>query len=152
MKRRPSVPKRCACPTVARNDSDGAARGFDATHPAASIGDEEITVRVDCDPSGTILRPEPDRHRRRIQDPFPATVVMKPAAEMRRTRWLVTSVTNTLSAASTASAIGLASLAWMAGPPSPLNPSVPLPARVVIPPVAMSTRRTRSFLVSAMSR
>ena len=43
----------------------------------------------------------------------------------------------------TATPWGLESMAEVAGPPSPLNPGVPVPATVVMMPLA-STRRTRS--------
>ena len=37
----------------------------------------------------------------------------------------------------------------VAGPPSPPEPALPLPATVVMMPVAAATRRTRRFLLSA---
>jgi len=42
-----------------------------------------------------------------------------------------------------ATLLGQLSAALVAGPPSPLKPAVPLPATVVIMPVAASTRRPR---------
>jgi hypothetical protein len=45
---------------------------------------------------------------------------------------------------------GQASDASVAGPPSPENPGVPLPATVSMVSVAKSTRRMRWFSVSTM--
>src|SRR5437764_638988 len=55
----------------------------------------------------------------------------------------------TLPAASTATSLGILNSAEVAGPPSPLNPSLPLPAIVVMVP-AVSTLRIRRFPASAM--
>src|SRR5207302_288793 len=55
-------------------------------------------------------------------------------------------------ALSIARAPGSLSAADEAGSPSPLKPFVPLPATVLIIPVAASTRRTRRVHPSAMKR
>lgn len=51
------------------------------------------------------------------------------------------SAMNMLPWASNAMAVGVLSCAATAGPPSPLLPPVPIPATVLIKPVAASTRR-----------
>src|SRR3990172_5554260 len=84
--------------------------------------------------------------------PLPAKVSMNPVtASTLRTRWLYWSAMNTLPAPSTATPIGLSSWASVAAAPSPENPRVPLPAKVLINPVPTSTRRTRWLEVSAMN-
>ncbi len=50
---------------------------------------------------------------------------------------------------STAIPVGSESRAWVAGPPSPANPRAPMPATVLIVPLA-STRRIRWLFWSAM--
>src|SRR5437868_4166582 len=83
--------------------------------------------------------------------PPPATVVMTPAAaSTRRIRLLPLSAMNRLPDPSAATPAGLHTPALVAAPPSPLNPHVPLPATVVMTPVAASTRRIRLLLLSAM--
>ena len=73
--------------------------------------------------------------------PFPATVVMMPVAvATRRTRWLLESAMNTLPAPSTATPDGFHNEALVPAPPSPLKPSVPLPATVLRTPVLLSFR------------
>jgi hypothetical protein len=54
-------------------------------------------------------------------------------------------------AASTAMAIGVSNIAAVACPPSPAKSAVPLPATVVMMPLA-ETFRIRLFPVSAMKR
>ena len=81
--------------------------------------------------------------------PPPATVVRAPlAASRRRTRLLAVSATYTLPAASTQAPCGLERRALVPAPPSPLKPWLPLPATVVMTPLAPSTRRRRWFCVS----
>src|ERR1035441_4104970 len=65
---------------------------------------------------------------------FPATVVITPP-ETLRARELRTSAMYRLPAESTARPHGWFNSALMAGPLSPLNPAVPLPAVVVITPL-----------------
>ncbi len=79
--------------------------------------------------------------------PLPATVVMMPPDTLRM-RKLPESEMKRLPAESTASPVGLLSEALVAGPPSPENPPMPLPATVVIRP--FETLRTRAFRVSAI--
>jgi hypothetical protein len=81
--------------------------------------------------------------------PVPATVVMMPVASTRRMRLLVVSAMKTLPSASAATPKGLYSWALVATPPSPENPGVPIPATVVMMPVA-STRRMALLPRSAM--
>ncbi len=66
--------------------------------------------------------------------PFPAMVVMIPPKTFRM-RLLKVSARYRLPAASTATPPGSLRVALVAGPPSPENPTLPLPATVVmIPP------------------
>ncbi len=67
--------------------------------------------------------------------PLPAMVVMMPPA-MRRMRWLALSQISSAPVRSSARALGWASEAAVAGPPSPENPALPLPAKVVMMPLA----------------
>ena len=83
--------------------------------------------------------------------PFPATVLMMPAASTFRMRWLSWSAMKRFPALSTATPPGAAKLASVAGPPSPLKPDVPFPATVVMTPEE-STFLIRWFWVSAMKR
>src|SRR6266705_3023330 len=80
---------------------------------------------------------------------LPAIVLMIPAVSTLRIRLFPRSEMYTLPAASTATPLGSFNDAEVAGPPSPLNPSLPLPAIVVIVP-AVSTLRIRRFPASAM--
>ena len=67
--------------------------------------------------------------------PLPATVLMTPPGVILRMRWLPQSARNRFPLASNATEDGADRLAAVAGPPSPLNPAVPVPAMVVmIPP------------------
>ena len=86
----------------------------------------------------TVFSPEP-------ANPSIALVV----ASILRTRRLP-STTYRLCATSIANPIGWFTFALSAGPLSPLVSKSPLPAMVVMIPVAGSTRRTRLFSVSAM--
>src|ERR1022692_977423 len=72
-------------------------------------------------------------------------------ADTVRIRWLPVSAMNRLPKASTATPYGTLSCASVAGPPSPLNPAVPVPATVVIIPPA-DTFRIRWLPASAMNR
>src|SRR3990172_3741783 len=58
---------------------------------------------------------------------------------------------NTSPTPSTATSNGKYSWALVAAAPTPKNPEVPLPAKVLINPVTASTRRTRWLKVSAMN-
>ena len=61
--------------------------------------------------------------------PVPAAMVMSPVRpSTRRIRWSPTVDTNTLPAASTATPVGVCNPAAVAGPPSPPEPTVPVPA------------------------
>src|SRR5664280_1894343 len=73
--------------------------------------------------------------------PFPATVVITPPDTLRM-RALPESAMYRLPAESTARPPGLFNCALVAGPLSPLNPAVPLPATRVKTPVVASNRRT----------
>src|SRR5208282_260070 len=77
--------------------------------------------------------------------PPPATVVMMPVtASTRRTRLLMLpSEKNKLPDESRAIPFALAKIALVAAPPSPLKPSTPVPASVLITPLADETLRTR---------
>ena len=80
-------------------------------------------------------------------EPLPATVVMMPVeAVTLRMRWLFVSTMYRLPLASTATPDGLLSLALVAAPVSPEKPKVPVPATVVMMPVAAVTLRMRSLL------
>ena len=83
--------------------------------------------------------------------PVPATVLIVPDASTLRIRLLSISAMKRLPALSTATPKGKSSCASVAGPPSPPNPLRPVPATVVIVPVA-STLRIRSLKLSAMKR
>ena len=74
--------------------------------------------------------------------PLPATVVIVPSGSMRRMRWFPASAMNTLPSWSSATPVGYCRLAAVAGPPSPRNEGMPLPAIVVIVPSGV-TRRIR---------
>ena len=90
------------------------------------------------------------------KQPQPATVVIIPPGETLRMRlpppemYRLPSATNRLPAPSTATLSGY-SCALVAGPPSPERPSVPLPATVVMVPLA-ETRRIRRLPRSARNR
>ena len=75
--------------------------------------------------------------------PLPATVVMMPEVSTLRMRLLFRSAMKRLPAPSTATPVGKAKLALVAGPPSPLNPEMPMPATTVNCP-EVSTLKTRS--------
>jgi hypothetical protein len=81
--------------------------------------------------------------------PLPATVVMIPVGDTRRTRPAPASAIKKLPSGSTATPIGSLKLAAVAGPPSPESPNQPVPATVLIVPSA-NTRRTRSLPASAI--
>src|ERR1017187_3576935 len=74
----------------------------------------------------------------------PAAVLMMPSGLTFRNRLFKYSEINKLPAESIAKATGPPSRALVAGPPSPENPDVPLPAMVVITP-AGDTLRTREL-------
>ena len=103
-------------------------------------------VAVACLPSSGCLSPS-----RAV--PVPATVVITwvLASTRRRLPW-PKSAMKTLPSASTATASGRSMKASAAGPPSPRSRALSLPAKVVILPVAASTRRTRWPSRSAISR
>ena len=67
-----------------------------------------------------------------------------------RMRLLTVSLMNRFPELSMDTPVGIPSWAPVAGPPSPLNPSVPFPATVRIVPVAATTSRIRLLLLSAM--
>src|SRR3954447_20583830 len=64
--------------------------------------------------------------------PFPATVVMRPLADTRRTRSLAWSAIRKPPSGMGASPDGLNSCAGVAGPPSPANPPAPLVAPATV--------------------
>src|SRR5437667_6893 len=83
--------------------------------------------------------------------PLPATVVMIPvAAATLRIRWLAESAMYRLPLASSAMPDGPLRLAFVAAPPSPAKLGLPLPATVVMIPVAAATLRIRESYRSAM--
>ena len=84
--------------------------------------------------------------------PLPATVVMTPAGEINRTRWLPVSGKRMLPSGSAAMPRGAAICANVAGPPSPEKPNVPVPAIVVMMPVALDTCLMRWLPVSAITK
>ena len=85
--------------------------------------------------------------------PFPAIVAMIPVpAFTTRMRLFSLSAMNKLPLLSTATPDGDLNNAFVAGPPSPLKPSAPVPATVVITPVPAATRRMRWLDLSAMNR
>ena len=75
--------------------------------------------------------------------PVPAKVETIPAGVTRRMRFEARSVINKLPAASNAMPVGWFSCALVACPPSPLEPAIPLPAKVLMMPVAVVTLRMR---------
>ena len=76
--------------------------------------------------------------------PVPAIVVIVPVvAATKRMRFPPVSATYRLPAPSTATPCGECSRAAVAGPPSPVEPDVPLPATVVMMPVPTATLRMR---------
>jgi hypothetical protein len=83
--------------------------------------------------------------------PFPATVVMAPAALTMRIALLAESAMKRSPALSTATAAGKYSPALVAGPPSPKYPPPPPPAIMVMVPAGL-TLRIREFHQSAMNR
>jgi hypothetical protein len=83
--------------------------------------------------------------------PPPAMVDMTPVEALtRRMRPFPVSAMIRLPCASTARLSGRSSAAAVAGPLSPPEPAVPLPATVVMMPDSASIRRTRWFAVSAI--
>src|ERR1700683_507561 len=82
---------------------------------------------------------------------LPAEVVMLPLADTFRIRLLYLSAMKIFPEASTATPEGLFNDAEVAGPPSPDKPAVPLPATVVMIPLA-ETFRIRLLPESAMKR
>jgi hypothetical protein len=74
--------------------------------------------------------------------PVPATVVIVPPGDTRRTRWLPRSAIRKPPSAVAATPAGEVSWAAVAALPSPADPAVPVPATVVIVPPG-DTRRTR---------
>src|SRR5262245_16675323 len=74
--------------------------------------------------------------------PVPATVVITPVGETRRTRWANSSAIRKPPSGVGASPIGTLSCAAVAAPPSPELPCTPVPATVLMIP-ADDTRRTR---------
>ena len=83
--------------------------------------------------------------------PFPATVVIVPSADTFLIRSLSISAIRKPPSAVGATANGMDSRASIAGPPSPANPSTPLPATVVIVPDG-ETLLTRWLLVSGIRK
>ncbi len=81
--------------------------------------------------------------------PPPATVVMMPLAATRRTRLLPVSAMIRFPALSNVRRCGWLNSALVAGPPSPEDPAVPLPATVVMMPL-LSILRIRLFRESAI--
>src|SRR5436190_15538559 len=80
--------------------------------------------------------------------PSPATELMVPAAATLRMRWFRLSAIYTLPSGSTATPDGKLSWAAVAAPPSPLYPTEPFPAMVVITPAAVIFRiRDIGFVV-----
>jgi len=83
--------------------------------------------------------------------PFPAKVVMMPVAAVTfRILSFAVSLRYMSPFAATTMPAGEWSRADVAGPPSPLDPEGPLPATVVMIPVAAETFRTWWFPVSAI--
>src|SRR5207244_9609408 len=83
----------------------------------------------------------------------PATVVMIPvAAATLRIRWINWSAIYRLPLASSATPDGPLRLAPVAAPPSPAKVKLPLPATVVMIPVAAATLRIRWLNWSAIYR
>ena len=83
--------------------------------------------------------------------PLPATVMMSPvAATSSRIRLLFASAMNRSPAASRAMLLGAFSSAAVASPLSPVKPAVPLPATVMMSPVAFTNSRIRLFWMSSM--
>ena len=81
--------------------------------------------------------------------PLPATVLIVPWVSISRTLWLAVSPMKTAPSAVMVTPSGAFSWAAVGGPPSPAAPGAPVPATLVIVPVA-STRRMRLSPVSAM--
>ena len=83
--------------------------------------------------------------------PVPATVHMVPSGVTLRTTSFPVSAMNKLPVESTATPNGPLICALVAAPPSPVNPAVPLPATVVMVPLA-AIRRTTEASRSATNR
>ena len=83
--------------------------------------------------------------------PVPATVLMLPDVSTLRTRSFPASTIKRLPAGSIAMPVGKLKSALVAAIPSPLNPSVPVPATVLMLP-DVSTLRTRLLFVSLKKR
>src|SRR5437899_8979844 len=81
--------------------------------------------------------------------PMPASVQMIPELSIIRTRSLSQSVNTRSPDELNAKYAGELRLAAVAAIPSPLNPMAPLPAAVVMLPVAASTRRIRPLPMAA---
>ncbi len=82
--------------------------------------------------------------------PFPAMEVMMPETALILRILLLKSLKYTLLDESTVMPIGLKMPALVAGPPSPANVELPVPAIVVMILVLSTTLRTTLFRVSAM--
>ena len=100
-------------------------------HGLATLWHHALAAHADGAPSGD------DAFR-----PFPAIVTITPSTPIRRTRSFPRSATYRFPKSSSASPYGRASWAPTAGPPSPLNPAIPVPAIVVTVPPS-PTLRTR---------
>jgi hypothetical protein len=81
--------------------------------------------------------------------PTPATVVIFPRTSMRRTTWLPASATHTLPSERWVTVNGLNRRDCWLGPPSPVYPTTPSPATVVMMPSGQSLR-TRLLFHSAI--
>ena len=85
--------------------------------------------------------------------PLPATVWIRPVeATTSRIRLLPESAMNRSPAESSAMAVIPLNCAFLAGPPSPPLPAAPVPAKVMMLPVAATTSRITLFPASAMKR
>src|SRR4051794_18298482 len=109
--------------------------------PPPDTADTPLGVLTVAEVAGPPSPPAPD-------EPVPATVLIVPSGATARTRLLKVSAIRKPPSAVADTAVGLASAAAVAGPPSPENPNVPVPAAVVITPVG-DTRRIRLFAWSA---
>src|SRR5215831_17463490 len=119
--------------------------------PARSVAQRigmENPAAVAGPPSPTVPAVEPTCV---LPNPLPATVEITPFSETLRIRKFELSLMYTLPETSVHTPVGWLICACTAGPPSPLNPALPVPANVVITPF-LSTLRTRLLFWSARYR
>ena len=104
--------------------------GFSGDRGAATSADLATPAGVAMDAAGNLAIADAGNNRVRVVATQTGTFYGQTMAATTRIRWLSWSAMTRLPLPSTATPPGAASSAWVAGPPSPENPAVPLPAMV----------------------